>query len=302
MKTPINYSSPYNATSLITFLQDPVTQAFAWKLTPNANSILTNAIAATSYDTDITLPGHGSTVFRSAGGLHEASAIDNEAGQEGAGLSFIAFFDDDAITASQVNAGDWDDALLEIFSFNYRKLAMGQLIEFSGPIGALTEEGPTFTAEARQLTSRARVKIGRLASASCDANPFGGPRCKKDVTALTRTAQVVTSLPDADNLQNTFRASGLSAPTVAYDNGLITWTSGNNTGRRSEIKAFTLATKQIVLHEDLPFAIVTSDQFTIIEGCDRTFAQCQQYDNAIHFKGQPYILNMEEANRIDRAA
>ncbi len=193
MKKPINFQSPYDVTSLITFLQDPVTLGYAWKLTPSANSILTAAIGATSFGSDLTLPGHGSTIFRSGGGvLIEASAIDNESTQEGAGLSFTAIFDDDAITAFAVNAGDWDNALLEIYSFNYRQLKMGQLIEFSGHIGAVTEEGPTFQAEARQLTSIAKVKIGRLASSMCDAIPFGGPRCKKDLTALTRTNQTVT--------------------------------------------------------------------------------------------------------------
>jgi uncharacterized phage protein (TIGR02218 family) len=303
MKTPINYSSPYNVTSLITFLQDPVTLGFAWKLTPAADSILTEPIAATSYKSDHTLPGHGDTVFRSAGGLHEASAIDNESGQEGAGLSFTALFSDDAITASQINAGDWDNARLTVYGFNYKDLRMGQLIEFHGPIGAINEEGVIFTAEARQLTALARNKIGRLACSSCDVKVFGDPvRCKKDLTALTRSGQVVTSIPDAGNAQNTFRASGLSAPTVAYDDGLVIWTAGANLGRKSEIKTYTNATKQIVLHEDLPFAIAAADTFTIKEGCNRTFERCIQYDNAPHFKGQPYITNVEEANRIDRAA
>jgi len=302
MKTPINFSSPYDVTSLITFLEDPVTQAFAWKLTPHPNSILTNAIAATSYSSDLTLPGHGSTVFRSAGGLQEASAIDNESGGEGAGLSFVAFFDDDAITAFQVNAGDWDGAMLSIYSFNYRQLKMGQLIEFEGPIGAMTEEGPTFTSEARQLTSVAKVKIGRLASSMCDAVPFGGPRCKKDLTALTRTGKVVTSLPDADNTRTIFRASALPSPTVSYVEGKVIWTTGNNTGRKSEIKSFTNGTKELELHEELPLPIAVSDQFTIIEGCDHTWEMCQLYGNATRFKGQPFIKNLEEANRIDRAA
>lgn len=302
MKTPINYSSPYDETSLITFLEDPVTLGFAWKLTPAADSILTDPIAATSYKDDHTLPGHGDTIFRSAGGLHEASAIDNESGQEGAGLSFSALFSDDAITPAQINAGDWDNARLTIYSFNYKDLRMGQWIEYHGPIGAVTEEGVIFTAEARQLTALARNKIGRLASSSCDVKLFGDARCKKDLTALTSTGKVVTSIPDAGNAQNTFRASALSAPTVAYDDGLIIWTEGANLGRKCEIKTFTLATKQIVLHEDLPFAIAVDDEFTIKEGCNRTFERCIEYDNARHFKGQPYITNIEEANRVDRAA
>jgi uncharacterized phage protein (TIGR02218 family) len=298
-KTPINYQSPYDATSLITFNQDPVSTGYAWKLTPAATSVLTNAIAATSHTKDLTLPGHGATVFRSAGGLNQVSAVDTESGQESAGLEFEAVFDDAAITAAQVHAGDWDNAKLEIFSFNYKVPNMGQLIEFSGRIGTITEEGPVFKAEARHLTSIARIKIGRLASANCDVKVFGDARCKKDLTALTRTNQNVTSVPDT---QNTFRASALASPTIAYTNGKITFTAGLNTGRSFDIKSFDNATKEIVLHLDTPFAIAISDKFTIIEGCDRTLAQCIQFANVINFRGVPYIKNVEELNRIERAA
>jgi uncharacterized phage protein (TIGR02218 family) len=300
-KTPVNFQSPYDATSLITFLRDPVTLAFAWKLTPTANSVLTSAIAATTHTKDLTLPGHGATVFRSAGGLNQASAIDEEAGQEGAGLEFEAIFDDTTITQAQVAAGDWDGAKLEIFSFNYKVPNMGQLIEFSGNLGAITEEGQTFKAEARQLTSIARIKIGRLASANCDVKVFGDARCKKVLTAITRTGQAITSVPDT---QNTFRASAMSTPTVAYTNGLVTFTSGLNSGRTFEVKAFNNGSsqKEIVFHLDTPYAMAIGDQFTIIEGCDRTLAQCILHANAINFRGLPYITNVEEFNRIDRAA
>lgn len=297
-EVPINYQSPYDATSLVTFLKDPVTQAYAWKLTPRAGSPIANPIGATSHTKSLTLPGHGSLVFRTNGGIIP-SAIDNEAGQEGAGAEFNAVFDDSVITKVAVNAGDWNGAKLEIYLFNYKATKMGQLIEFSGRLGSVREEGVGFKAEARQLTSIARLKIGRLVTAGCDVQVFGDARCKKDLTALTRTGQVVTSVPSA---QNTFRASGLSAPTVAYAEGLVTFTSGLNSGRTLQIKSYDNGTKEIVFHLDTPYAIAINDQFTIIEGCNRTAAQCVQYANKINYRGFDFISNIEEINRIDRAA
>lgn len=297
-ETPINYESPYDATSLITFLKDPVTQAFAWKLTPRASSPITNPIGATSHTKSLTLPGHGSLSFRTNGGIIP-TAIDNEAGQEGAGAQFDAVFDDTVFTKAAVNAGDWNGAKLEIYLFNYKATKMGQLIEFAGRLGTVREEGGGFRAEARQLASIARLKIGRLVTAGCDVKRLGDSRCKLNLAPFTRTAQVVTSVPSA---QNTFRASGLSAPTVAYAEGLVTFTSGLNNGREFPIKSFDNATKEIVLHTDTPFAIATSDQFTIVEGCARNIAACVAFANIMNYRGFPYITNIEEINRIERAA
>lgn len=296
-ETPINYQSPYDATSLITFLQDPVTTAYAWKLTPAAGSVLTNAIGATSHTKDLTLPGHSIT-FRTNGGIIPA-AIDSEAGQEGAGAEFLSIFDDTVLTKNAINAGDWNGAKLEIFLVDYRVPNKGQLIEFAGRLGTVREEGQGFRAEARQLTTIARLKIGRLVTAHCSrVKVFGDSFCKKDLAALTRTARVVTSVSDA---QNTFRASALPTPTVAYANGRVTFTTGLNTGRTFQIKSYDNTTKEIVFHLDTPFAIAVNDQFTIIEGCDRTMTQCVQYGNGINHGGFAYLTNIEEMNRVDRA-
>jgi len=296
-EVPINYQSPYDATSLITFLQDPVTAAYAWKLTPAADSIINDAIGATSHTKDLTLPGH-SIVFRTNGGIIPA-AIDSEAGQEGAGAEFLSIFDDTVLTKAAINAGDWNGAKLEIFFIDYREPKKGQLIEFAGPLGTVREEGQGFKAEARQLTSIARLKICGIYTAHCSrVKVFGDNFCKKDLTALTRTGKVVTSVPDA---QNTFRASALPSPTVAYANGRVTFTSGLNTGRTFQIKSYDNATKEIIFHLDTPFAIAVSDQFTIIEGCDRTMTQCELYENGFNHGGFAYITNIEELNRVDRA-
>src|SRR4029077_10638524 len=99
---------------------DPVNLCTCWKLTPSADSILTNAIGATSHTRDLVLPGH-SNIFRRIGGI-EPTAVDTEAGSESAGLTFQAVFDDEAITKVQIGAGDWDGAKLEIFTANYKKL------------------------------------------------------------------------------------------------------------------------------------------------------------------------------------
>jgi uncharacterized phage protein (TIGR02218 family) len=294
----VNFQSPYTDQSLITYMAGRAAEmCFAWKLTPHASSVLTNPIAGTDNTRNLLLPGHGATVFRSITGI-TPSAIDVESGQESAGLEFTAVFDTEEFTRAAVNAGDWNSAKLEVFELSFRYPDMGQLVPFDGRIGTVHEEGRIFTAQATPLTAIGRIKIGRKTGANCDVKVLGDARCKLNLAPYTRTAQTVTAVPD---VQHTFRASGLASPTVAYENGQIHWTSGDNAPRKFEIKSYDNSTKEIVLHFDTPFAIESGDVFTIIEGCNRTPDQCEQYANIINFRGFRYITNVEEIQRIIRA-
>src|SRR6185503_12390310 len=298
MKTVINFESPYTEQSLHDFLADPVTLAYCWKLTPRAGSIITTAIGATSHTRDLTLPGHGSLVFRRAGGI-KPTAVDTEAGQESAGLNFLAVFDDDAITPIQLDEGDWDGALLEIFKINYAALKMGQMIEFSGHIGGFTEEGIVFTADARPLTALARIKVGRRASANCDVREFGDPvRCQRSLVDLTHSGTVTTG----DTTGASLRASALPAAVLfTMLDGKVTFTSGQNAGRTRVVRDWNNSSGEIIFQKAFPFPIAISDNFTAVEGCNRTEAACLERDNIINYQGLNFMTNIEKFNRIRRA-
>lgn len=295
-KTVFNFQSPYDATSLRTFLADPVTSATCWKLTPHADSIINDPIGATSHTRDLVLPGHGSLVFRRIGGI-VPTAVDTESGQESAGLTFQAVFDDAAITPLQLTSGDWDGALLEIYTVNYKALNMGQFIEFSGQIGGFSEEGIVFEAQARPLTSIARIKVGRRASANCDVREYGDSRCKLDLTSQTHAATVTTGAS-----QDTFRASALPAAVLfTMLDGKVIFTSGQNNGRKGIVRAWNPANGEIILQKAMPFLIAVSDTFTAIEGCDRSVAACIARNNIINFRGLNFITNLERFHQINRA-
>ncbi len=297
-KPIINIQSPYTAQDFRDFLADPVTRGTCWKLTPHPTSILTAAIAATSHTRDLVLPGHGSLVFRRAGGI-VPTAVDTEAGQESAGLALKAIFHDDYITPEQLDEGDWDGAQLQILTINYANLDLGQMIEFEGPLGGFTEEGPVFQAEARPVTSIARFKVGRRASANCDVREFGDPiRCQRDLTDLTHTEIEVTT----GNSQDTFRASALPAALVrTMLNGKVIFTSGLNTGRIRIVRTWNAGNGEITLQRALPHLVQVGDEFTAVEGCGRTKADCIAYDNVENFQGLSFITNIERFNQIIRS-
>lgn len=297
-KTVINYESPYTAADLKNFIADPVTQAFCWKLTPRADSIIADPIGATSHTRDLTLPGHGALVFRHRGGL-QSTAVDTETAGESTGLNFQAVFDDDAITPQQLEEGDWDGAQLDIYSINYKALKMGQYIEFTGLIGGFTEEGKIFEAVGRPLTSLARIKVGRRASANCDVARYGDSRCKKDLLTQTHDDTVVTT----GGSQDTFRASGLPASILfTMVDGIVTFTTGLNDGRSRVVRSWDDSNGEIVVQKPFPYPVEVDDEFTAIEGCPRTAEACEERDNIENFRGLRHITNLEKFNQIIRAS
>lgn len=260
------------------------------------------SIAATSHTRDLILPGHPELLFRSLGGI-KSTAVDTEAGQESAGLNFLAVFDDDAITPLQLDEGDWDGARLDVYLINYKAPKMGQYVEFSGPIGGFSEEGIVFEAQARPLTALARIKVGRRASANCDvgtkgpADVYGGSRCKLDLTSQTHAGTVTSGAS-----QHTFRASALPAGVLfTMVDGHITFLTGDNAGRRRTVRAWNNSNGEIIVQKAFPYTIDVGDTFTAVEGCDRTAAACTARDNIKNFRGLPFITNLEKFNQIIRA-
>ncbi|HEX8773253.1 MAG TPA: DUF2163 domain-containing protein [Pyrinomonadaceae bacterium] len=293
------YLSPYGPTDLIAhFGGRGLTPAVCWKLSlvDQAGQLIPGKVyGATSHTSDLELAGHPGVVFKRSGGV-KPTVVDTEAGQGSAGLELEAVFDDVDITEEKIAAGDFNSAEFEVFIVNYKALKMGEMIFFSGPLGELNNEGPLFTASARPWSSKANQQVGRLYMAKCDAaSDYGGPRCKKDITALTRAGTVTTG-----GSQDTFRASAL-AVTFTYQNGKVKWTGGANAGRQMEIKSWDPATKEIVLQLEMAELIQVGDTFVAVEGCDGTKASCVERDNIINFCGYPEIPGIEAANRINRA-
>ena len=70
--------------------------------------------------------------------------------------------------------------------------------------------------------------------------------------------------------------------------GEVIWTSGNNDGRRMEVKEF--ASTQVVLALPMGKSIQVGDTFDIIAGCDKTRETCQsKFSNIINFRGEPDV-------------
>lgn len=194
----------------------------------------------------------------------------------------------DRLSELALTAGDFDDAAVEIFRVNWQSPADRVLMR-SGSLGKVRRTGTAFTAEVRGLAHYLQQPKGRLFQYGCDAD-LGDARCGIDLSlAIYRGEGTIASLSGA----RVFTASGLDA--FAHDwftRGLLTFTSGANDGRASEIKrhAVTDATVTIELWREMGAELAPGDTFLVTVGCDKQFATCKaKFANVASYRGFPHM-------------
>ncbi len=198
--------------------------------------------------------------------------------------AFSAF----AITEKDLASGRYDGAIVEVFLLNWQDTSSALKLR-TQEIGEVSFGDHVFQAELRSLAHRLDQPQGRTYGRKCSAN-LGDASCKIDLTSqLYDGAGTVISSKD----ERTCIVEGLDA----YDEfwfryGLMTWTSGANSGLSVEIHDHQIQNDQIILKFFSPLANIseTGDTFEVTAGCAKTFLTCSdKFSNVINFQGFPHL-------------
>jgi uncharacterized phage protein (TIGR02218 family) len=194
----------------------------------------------------------------------------------------------DRITETDILDGRWDNAAVELWRVNWSDSSQRVLLR-RGAVGQIRRGRMAFVAEVRSLAHVLGQTVGRTFQAGCDA-ALGDARCGIDLeNAIYKGAGVV-----ADLLRDrAFMASGLSSFDAGwFASGTLTWTSGANAGRMTEVLAHGLDGNitTLTLLEAPVRAITEGDSFIARAGCDKRITTCSaKFANTANFRGFPSI-------------
>src|SRR5258705_897834 len=256
------------------------TLCWCWRLTRADGLVL----GFTDHDRDLTFDG---TAFEAAAGF-TPTEIKDAVGLSVDNLEVEGALVSDRLSEADLAAGLFDDARVEIYRLNW-VVPEQRVLMRRGSLGEVSREGNTFRAEVRGLAHYLQQPVGRLYQFACDAD-LGDARCGIDLGAPSFTATaIVVSLLSA----RVFVVSGIGSLAHGwFSRGLLTFLSGDNSGRKIEIRSHSLRddSATIELWQEPLFPVLAGDTVEVRAGCDKQLATCRaKFANATRFRGFPHM-------------
>lgn len=150
-------------------------------------------------------------------------------------------------------------------------------------LGLVDVEKATLLSASLKITSYTKllnVKMPRNLFTSGCSRTFYSNDC--GVSRDHLTSQGITQIGTKTSI-----TTNLTFNDSYYNLGVITFTSGGNTGIRRSIRSSSNGIIYPIL--PLPFTPQYGDTFTIYPGCPKTRVSCASFNNSINFRGFPYI-------------
>ena len=277
-----DYPSPLKAH----LLRDCTTVCHAWRLTRRDGNIsgYTDHDRALEIDGTICEPGSGFTGSEAQKSLgFGIDTLDIEGALSSVGL-----------VEEEIEAGLFDDAIVEMFLVNWRSPGDFALVRKT-TIGTITLRDGAFLAELKSRMHTLDQPNARYLTRACGAE-LGDSRCGFDVetSGFAGAGEVVGEIaPDA------YRVSGLGGFEADwFTHGVLTWTSGPRNGRVERIADHRRQGEDALLYL-VPVEGVQPEPgntFSILAGCDKSFTSCRQkFANHLRFRGFPHLPGNDSA-------
>lgn len=250
-----------------------------YTFTDHDKDISTVGLEAYFSDAD---PSTGGWVYLAAVGGLTPTAIENKSDLSVDNQEVTAIIDSVVIKENELRYGIWDSADVEIRLVNWANLTQGEVKLRKGSLGNLSMKNGILTAEVLGITNALQVLQGRSYGPQCDAE-LGDSRCKAVVPVHTGSCNTNPSIGSNDS-HHIAPYSGLDNRVGFYTDGILTFTSGVNSGLSNQVKYWDGHT--LTLAMALFAAVADGDTFTISPGCDKSIATCKaSYDNVVNFQG-----------------
>ena len=157
----------------------------------------------------------------------------------------------------------------------------GSLVLFEGMVAGVEPGSTNCVLHINSDLQLLQIQMPRTLFTPACANAFGDSSCGINIATLT----VAKTTGVGSTVSVIYGASGPADQ--YYQNGLVNYTSGANTGTTRAVTSFVGGVLTLVT--PLAFPPATGDTFTVSPGCARTTAACAGFSNSTRFRGCPFI-------------
>lgn len=251
-----------------------------------------NLFAFTSHDKPITLDvsawandSNATAVeFDSRQGLNASNFV-TSAGLDVGNAELTTLDDGSLFDRDDIFNGLWQNAKFWIFRYDYTSAEDTGDVEvlMRGTTGETTVNQNTIVVELRDLAQKLQQPIGIVTQATCRAR-LGDSACKVDLAPWTHNL-TVTSVSS----KRTFTCAGSAFAAEYFDEGIVTWNTGENAG--VEVKVSSFASDVFTLVVPMWKDIQVGDTLTAVAGCQkRHIDDCKnKFNNILNFQGEPHV-------------
>lgn len=249
-----------------------VTLAWIWRVARRDGAEL----SFTTHDSDLVRQG---VRYRAAPGMMPSAvrlsaSLDPETMDVGGALS------DAAITATDLDAGRWDGALVTLGAIDWSDAAATPVVVAAGTLGAVRREGAHFTAELKGFETRLGDAVVPFTSPGCRAT-LGDRDCRIDLAARRMRGQAVGIDGALVTLSEGFAVG-------RFARGRLRWIDGPRAGLGAAILADDGL--RVELAEPVAEPLMLPLRVVLTEGCDGALTTCSgRFANAANFRGEPYL-------------
>ena len=245
--------------------------AFCWRVERKDGA----GLALTSHDRALTVAG---ARYEPAPGM-TPSAIRMELGLEPRSSEVAGALSSIAISETDILAGRWDGAALELFAVDWESGAEAAVELLSGTLGQVTARDGEFSVDLLGAATGLEGPVYPLTSPECRAE-LGDSNCRLDMSGRTIRAKVIEA------------AGHLLTVDQAIDErfrfGRIRFLGGPANG---EVRVILAASDdQISLRSAPNGGVAPGTALDIVEGCDKRLETCAaRFGNAENFRGEPHL-------------
>lgn len=302
-----NFTSPYNEDSLHEHLAGSSTTVCLFGKITSVPYWGSETIGFTNNTRDVELGAHPDIVFRSAPGL-TPSVVEMILGTESSNLENVLQFEAEGITESDIEAGKWNYAKIELWLMNWQALEMGEFVIAKHIFGEIRNLQTFFKVETEGLNSLLQKQFGNVAQRVCRIAHVGTETCQLDLDGETSDGFSITKTLEIDSIIDEYHIVLIrdeNVPDDFYTNGKMTALAGTNAGLSRETKVGTGEDTdyiQVILKRPFPFPLTEGQTVSMLIGDDKSLERCRYLEQVINRKAFDWIASVEKLNQFPATA